>query len=176
MRLANTVSDSIVDGPGLRLTVFTQGCVHACPDCHNPETHAPDGGQERSIEELSGLLTKNKLTEGLTLSGGEPFLQARDCALLAKAAHEQGLNVWTYTGYRYEKLLAEGNADWDALLSETDVLVDGPYIAAERDYVLRFRGSRNQRLIDLPKTRAAGRVILWDEGAGVLAHFSVPES
>jgi len=176
MRIANTVSDSIVDGPGLRLTVFAQGCVHACPDCQNPETHARNGGQERSLEELYALLTKNRLTEGLTLSGGEPFLQARDCTLLAKAAHEQGLNVWTYTGYRYEKLIVEGNLDWDALLQETDVLVDGPYIAAEREYALRFRGSRNQRLIDLPKSRAAGRVILWEEGAGALAHFSVPES
>lgn len=176
MRLASTVSDSIVDGPGLCLTVFTQGCLHACPNCHNPETHAPIGGEERSFEELSALLTQNRLTEGLTLSGGEPFLQARDCSLLAKAAHEQGLNVWTYTGYRYEALQAARKSDWDALLLETDVIVDGPYIDAERDCALRFRGSRNQRLIDLPKSRATGKIILWEAGERALSHFSVPES
>lgn len=175
MRIANTVNDSIVDGPGLRFAVFTQGCKHQCPGCHNPETHDTLGGQEVSVEEILSLMGKNPLMEGLTLSGGEPFLQAADCARLATAAHQAGLTVWTYTGYRYEVLEAAGNPDWDALLGETDVLVDGPYVEQERSYGLPFRGSRNQRLIDVSKSQKAGKVIVWDRKE-TLAHFSVPES
>lgn len=176
MRIASTIRDSIVDGPGLRLTIFTQGCPHACLGCHNPETHDPEGGKEIPVDELIALLDQNKLTEGLTLSGGDPFLQAEDCAKVAKAARERGLSVWTYTGYRYEQLLAAKRADWDALLFETDVLVDGPYVQAQREYGLDFRGSRNQRLIDVPSSRIAGQVVLWENGSHALAHFSVPES
>lgn len=175
MRIANTVNDSIVDGPGLRFTVFTQGCPHACPGCHNPETHDPGGGEEVSVEELLGRLEKNPLIEGLTLSGGEPFLQAGPCAALARAARERGLTVWTYTGFLYEGLLAADRPDWAALLAETDVLVDGPYVEEERSHGLPFRGSRNQRLIDVPKSRAAGRVVRWEREAG-LGQFTVPES
>lgn len=176
MRLASMVSDSIVDGPGLRLTVFTQGCLHACPGCHNPETHDPGGGEEVSLASLLEKLKENPLTEGLTLSGGEPFLQAADCARLAAAAQALGLTVWVYSGFRYEALLAARQAAYDALLAQTDVLVDGPYVAAERDLLLTFRGSRNQRLIDVRRSRAAGRVVLWQEAAADLAHFSIPES
>ena len=177
MRVANIVQDSIVDGPGLRFVIFTQGCTHHCPGCHNPETHDPAGGREIPAEELISLLYKNPLTEGITLSGGEPFLQAVDCARLAAAAHQAGLTVWTYSGYRYETLRDEGNADWIALLAETDVLVDGPYLEQERSYGLSFRGSRNQRLIDVPKSRESGTVVLWEGSkAKSLLHFSVPES
>ena len=127
MRIANTVHDSIVDGQGLRFTVFTQGCPHRCPGCHNPGTHDPAGGREVSVAALVEELTKNPLMAGLTLSGGEPFAQAADCAALAKAAHGLGLTVWTYTGYLFEHLRDAGRADWTALLQETDVLVDGPF-------------------------------------------------
>jgi len=175
MRIANTVTDSIVDGPGLRFTVFTQGCNHHCLGCHNPETHDPAGGREVSVEELISLIGKNHLIEGLTLSGGEPFLQAKDCARLAAAAHGKKLTVWTYTGYRYEELIKAGNSAWDALLEETDVLVDGPYLDREQSYGLSFRGSRNQRLIDIPKSKKSGKVILWDRKE-ILMHFSIPES
>ena len=106
MRIANTVSDSIVDGPGLRFTVFTQGCPHRCPGCHNPDTHDPAGGREAAVEELAEKLLSNPLTDGLTLSGGEPFCQAAECARLAAIAREKGLNVWVYTGYTYERLVA----------------------------------------------------------------------
>ena len=175
MRIANAVLDSIVDGPGLRFTVFTQGCPHRCPGCHNPETHDPAGGVERPVEELLARLDESPLTEGLTLSGGDPFLQAEDCAVLARAAHRRGLNVWTYTGYRYEELLAAGRKDWDTLLAETDVLVDGRFELALKSYDALFRGSTNQRLIDLAATRAAGRVVLWSR-PDPLAHFQRPES
>ena len=157
MRIANTVSDSIVDGPGLRFTVFTQGCPHRCPGCHNPGTHDPAGGREVSVAELAAELSGNPLTDGLTLSGGEPFCQAAECAALARIARERGLNVWAYTGYTYERLLAGEVPDALALLEQVDVLVDGPFVEAEKSYAALFRGSANQRLIDVPKSLAAGR-------------------
>ncbi len=175
MRIANTVNDSIVDGKGLRYAVFTQGCPHRCPGCHNPDTHDPDGGREESLKDLIAGLDKNPLAEGLTLSGGEPFFQAADCAQLARLAHERGKNVWTYTGYTYEQILARNDPDWNALLAETDVLVDGPFVEKEKSYELHFRGSRNQRLIDVTASRRAGHVVLWEE-VDYLSKFTVPES
>ena len=175
VRIANTISDSIVDGPGLRLTVFAQGCPHRCPDCHNPETHDPAGGREAELAELIALLDANPLLQGLTLSGGDPFLQAAECAALARAARDRGLDVWTYTGWTYEQLLTEGDPDRLALLDATDVLVDGPFVAARKSYAALFRGSDNQRLIDLRKTEREGRGGLWTR-PDPLAHFTVPES
>ena len=175
MRIASTVSDSIVDGPGLRFTVFTQGCPHHCPGCHNPATHDPSGGREVAVAELAAQLSTNPLTEGLTLSGGEPFLQAADCAALAQRARARGLDVWTYTGYTWEALAASGRPDWTALLDATDVLVDGPFVQARKSYDALFRGSDNQRLIDVKRTRARGQVVLWTR-PDPLAHFTVPES
>lgn len=161
MRIANTIQDSIVDGPGLRFTVFTQGCPHHCSGCHNPETHDPDGGTEISVAELAERMTSNPATGGLTLSGGDPFLQAAECAQLARLAHESGRDVWAYTGWTYEVLVKEGDPDKLALLDEVDVLVDGPFVLAERSLELKFCGSRNQRLIDVPKSLRAGEVVLW---------------
>ncbi len=175
MRIAGTVSDSIVDGPGLRFTVFTQGCPHHCPGCHNPETHDPGGGRTVTVEELGELLAGNPLIDGLTLSGGDPFLQAGECAALAALAHALGKNVWTYTGYTWEVLTAAGRPDWDALLAQTDVLVDGPFVEALKSYSATFRGSSNQRLIDLNATRARGTLVLWSR-PDPLAHFTVPLS
>ncbi len=106
IRLYGTVPDSIVDGPGLRFAVFVQGCTHACPGCHNPKSQPSCGGDIRTIEALLAEINANKLAQGITLSGGEPFEQAAACAEIAKAAHDQGLSVWTYSGYRYEDLLA----------------------------------------------------------------------
>ena len=175
MRIANTVNDSIVDGPGLRFTVFTQGCPHHCPGCHNPDTHAPQGGTEVPVEELVSMMGKNPLIQGLTLSGGEPFAQAADCARLAKAAHAVGWTVWTYTGYLFETILAKEDPAWRALLEETDVLVDGPFLEKEKSYELRFRGSRNQRLIRVKESLAQGKAVLWTQ-ADPLAKFTIPES
>ncbi len=175
MRIAGTVSDSIVDGPGLRFAVFTQGCFHHCPGCHNPETHDPNGGREVSLEELAEQMKRNPILDGLTLSGGEPFLQPAECAKLAAIAHRAGLDVWTYTGYLYEDLIAAGTPYWDALLQESDVLVDGPFTEAKKSYGIRFRGSSNQRLIDLKATRLANQIVLWKE-TDPLSHFTVPKS
>ena len=163
MRIAGTVSESIVDGPGLRLTVFTQGCPHRCPGCHNPQTHDPEGGSWADTEDILAAAAENPLLDGITLSGGDPFLQPVPCLALAEGAHKIGLNVWTYTGYTWEALLEENDAEKLALLKETDVLVDGPFLLAERSLELRFCGSRNQRLIDVKKSLAEDKVVLWEE-------------
>lgn len=173
MRIASMISDSIVDGPGLRFTVFTQGCPRRCPGCHNPSTHDPEGGTEVPLAALTKKMLASPLTRGLTLSGGDPFLQAADCAALAVRARERGLNVWTYTGYTWEELGAALDPAWEALLAATDVLVDGPFLLARKSYEARFRGSANQRLIDVAASREAGRVVLWRE-EDPLAHFVKP--
>jgi anaerobic ribonucleoside-triphosphate reductase activating protein len=175
MKIANTISDSIVDGPGLRFTIFTQGCPHHCPGCHNPDTHDPAGGREESVTALAESMLSNPLLEGLTLSGGEPFSQAAECAALARIAKEHGLTVWTYTGYTLEHLQSEDNEAWSELLAVTDVLVDGPFVASKKSYEALFRGSSNQRLIDLNATRQQGELVLWSR-PNQLSHFTVPES
>ena len=161
IRIAGTVNDSIVDGPGYRYTVFTQGCPHHCPGCHNPESHDFAGGRVVDTEVILKQVRENPILDGMTLSGGEPFCQAESCLELAKAAHALHLNVWCYTGYTYDALLKEADPARLALLGEVDVLVDGPFILAQRSLELKFCGSRNQRLIDLKKTREAGQVVLW---------------
>lgn len=152
IRIANIIEDSIVDGPGLRLTVFTQGCPHHCKGCHNPSTFDPEGGSLISIDEILKRIRENPLLSGITLSGGEPFLQSEPLAMLAKAVKEMGLTVYTYTGFTLEKLQAGFNENpaWKELLYYTDVLIDEPFILEERTLSLPFRGSRNQRLIENP--------------------------
>ena len=161
IRIAGTVNDSIVDGPGLRFAVFTQGCSHRCPGCHNPETHDPNGGHEEDTDNLIARMKKNPLLSGLTLSGGDPLEQSEPCAVLARAAHENGLNVWAYTGYVWEDLLKEADPARMALLREVDVLVDGPFILSKRSLELDFCGSSNQRLIDVPASLREGHAVLW---------------
>ena len=160
MRIYGLVQDSIVDGPGFRFVCFVQGCPHHCPGCHNPDSHDPGGGKEMSMEEVGAELLKNPLTDGLTLSGGEPFQQAEDCLALARLAHSRGLSVWSYTGYTYEFLRAQGTPAQRELLEEIDVLVDGPFVLERRTLSLPWRGSDNQRLIDLAATRRQGRLAL----------------
>lgn len=153
MRIFGLVQESIVDGPGLRFVCFVQGCPHNCHGCHNPESHDPKGGREMSVEEVVSIMLSSPLASGLTLSGGEPFEQARECAELAKAAHSYGLNVWCYTGYMFEYLQIHGNQDQKALLGEIDVLVDGRYVEELRSLSLEWRGSGNQRIIYLRKEK-----------------------
>lgn len=161
IRIAGTVNDSIVDGPGLRFTIFTQGCKHNCPGCHNPETHDFAGGHTEDTDELVKKFLKNPLLSGITLSGGDPMEQPEACAYLAEKAHEKHLNVWTYTGYTWEALMNENDEKRMRLLNATDVLVDGPFILAQRSLELKFCGSKNQRLIDVKKSLNAGTVVLW---------------
>ena len=156
MRIANYIQDSIVDGKGLRFTLFTQGCPHHCPGCHNPQTHDFSGGRDMSVDELIAIILKNPLTDGVTFSGGEPFAQAEDCIQIAKAVREKGLNVWAYSGWTFEQLLA-GTPAQRELLSLCDVLVDGPFILEQRSLNLKWRGSTNQRVLDVPKSLAQGQ-------------------
>jgi anaerobic ribonucleoside-triphosphate reductase activating protein len=151
MRVAGIVKESIVDGPGIRFTVFTQGCSIQCEGCHNPDTWDYVGGTEMTVQELAAEMLSNPLTDGLTISGGEPFEQASECAQLAGIAQSNGLNVWVYTGRTYEGLLdeSETNAGINSLLKLTNVLVDGRFIREERTMSLEWRGSKNQRLIYL---------------------------
>ena len=158
IRICGLVNDSIVDGPGLRLTVFTQGCPHHCPGCHNPQSHSFEGGQLRDIDEILTMAKENPLLDGITLSGGEPFCQPEACAQIAVGAHILGLNVWCYTGYSYENLLA--SKEKRALLEQVDILVDGPFILEERSLDIRFRGSKNQRIIDVKNSLLENRVVL----------------
>ena len=161
--LSGVTGDSIVDGPGLRLTIFTQGCLHHCPGCHNPQTHDPEGGSWADTEDILAAAAENPLLDGITLSGGAPIIQPVPCLALAEGAHKIGLNEWTYTGYTWEALWEENAPEKIALLKETDVLVDGPFLLAERSLELRFCGSRNQRLIDVKKSLAEDKVVLWEE-------------
>ena len=160
LRIAGVVNDSIVDGPGYRFTIFTQGCPHRCPGCHNPQTHDPRGGSWIDTDELMGQILGNPLLEGVTFSGGEPFSQAEILAQLGREIKKHGLSLWCYSGYTLESLLAMNKPSVNHLLEVADVLVDGPFILEERDLELSFRGSRNQRLIDLPASLASGQAVM----------------
>lgn len=158
LRIAGTVQDSIVDGPGLRFTVFVQGCSRRCPGCQNPQTHNPAGGKAVPVEALAAELDGNPLVDGLSLSGGEPMEQPEGCVLLARAAHRRGLNVWCWTGFLFENLIT-GTAAQRALLREVDVLVNGPFLPEQRTLALPWCGSRNQRVIDVKKSLDTGEII-----------------
>ena len=162
LQIAGIVDDSIVDGDGCRLAVFVQGCAHRCPGCQNPETQPMEGGRTIDTTAILQQMAENPILSGITFSGGEPFLQPAPLASLARAVHQRGLDVWSYSGFTLEELAerAEKDKATRALLSELDVLVDGPYEEAQRDLTLHFRGSRNQRVIDMKKTRKAGRIVL----------------
>ena len=151
VRVAGVVENSFTDGPGVRFALFVQGCPHHCPGCHNPQTHDFAGGSETTVGALLAALDEDPLVSGLTLSGGEPFCQAAACAELARAAHARGKDVWTWSGWTYEQLRekAEREPEVAELLRQTDVLVDGPFIEAQRNLDLEWRGSANQRVLEL---------------------------
>ena len=162
MRIAGLVQDSIVDGPGFRYAVFTQGCSFCCEGCHNPDTWDSTGGVEMPVDDIINEMLSNPLTDGLTLSGGEPFEQAADCASLAAAARERGLNVWVFTGKTFEELLTEAAAiaAVNELLTLTDVLIDGRFIIEERTLSLKWCGSKNQRVLNVRESLKAGRAVV----------------
>ena len=162
IRICGVVRESIVDGPGLRFVLFTQGCVHHCPGCHNPESHALDGGYEVTAQKVLEEFKKNPLLKGITLSGGDPILQAGELVEICREVHAMGKDVMTYTGYTYEELLEMQKTDDGIrqLLEETDTLVDGRFLLDQRDLTLIYKGSRNQRIIDMNRTRAEGKLVL----------------
>ena len=162
LRLAGVVVESTVDGPGFRLAVFAQGCPHRCPRCHNPATHDFEGGVVVAVSSVIEMLTADPMHSGLSLSGGEPFMQARAFSHLAWCAGSLGYDVMAWTGYTFEELYAglDEHPDWRRLLDTIDVLVDGPYIEELRSLELQYRGSANQRVLDVPKSLAAGAPVL----------------
>ena len=163
LNLSGIVQDSIVDGPGIRTTIFCQGCPHHCPGCHNPETWAFGIGTDLEVERILEIVKENPLCRGVTFSGGEPFAQAAGYAKLAKQLKTQGYEVASYSGYTFEQLL-EGTDDQRELLGTIDVLIDGPFIQAEKSLELSFRGSRNQRILDVPASLKANAPIAVKSG------------
>jgi len=155
LEMSGIVEDSIVDGPGIRVAYFAQGCPHHCHGCHNPETWPFKGGTPMDEETLANIALANPLCRGVTFSGGEPFAQAEGFARLAGILKEKGYEVASYTGYTFEQLL-QGTEAQKALLSRLDVLIDGPYQESSRSLELVFRGSANQRILDVPASLAAG--------------------
>lgn len=161
IRLYGIARESIVDGPRLRFVVFTQGCPHKCPGCHNPGSYDPAGGFDSDVAKIFAEYRKNPLLRGITFSGGEPFLWGHALAALGRAVRETGGDVMVYSGWTYEQLLvkAESESGVRELLEAANYLVDGPYIAEQRDLSLQYRGSRNQRILDVTcypnSTRAA---------------------
>ena len=163
LNLAGIVGDSIVDGPGIRTTIFCQGCPHHCPGCHNPETWAFGCGTDMDEETILDIVRSNPLCRGVTFSGGEPFAQAEGFAKLARLLKAAGKEVASYSGYTFEELLNGTDAQKD-LLSVIDVLIDGPFLMAEKTLELPFRGSRNQRILDVPKSLAANAPVEISKG------------
>lgn len=151
IRLSGIIRESIVDGPGMRFTVFTQGCPHKCKGCHNPQTHDFNGGYISDIETIFEEYKKDPLLSGITFSGGEPFMQPKPLFELAEMVHSAGGNVVAYTGFLYEKLkeLSKNNIYIEKLLKQVDILVDGPFILEQKTLMIPFRGSKNQRMLFL---------------------------
>jgi len=148
IRLASDLQlDSVVDGTGIRTVLWTQGCGHNCPGCHNPQTHDFNGGFEEEVEEIVEEIGYLEAQTGVTFSGGDPFYQQEACAIIAKSVHENNMDVWCYTGV----------IDF---LKQIDVLVDGKFIMARHSYSLKFRGSSNQRIIDVKKSLEQNAVVL----------------
>lgn len=158
INMAGVAANSIVDGPGIRTTYFAQGCPHHCEGCHNPETWEFGAGTPAETEALADIARRDPLCRGVTFSGGEPFAQAEGFCELAEILKAEGYEIASYSGFTFEQLM-NGSAAQRKLLSLLDVLVDGPFVLAERSLELAFRGSRNQRIIDVPKSLAAGEII-----------------
>ncbi len=161
IRIAGTVNDSIVDGPGIRFAIFTQGCPHHCEGCHNPHTHDFEAGELVTLECLLEKIKANPLLDGVTYSGGEPFCQAEQLYKLGIEIKKLGMNIVTYTGYTFEYLTEHANSQnfYNELLSVTDYLVDGPFELDKRNILLKFKGSSNQRIINVKKSLFEKKVV-----------------
>lgn len=160
LKIAGTANDSIVDGPGIRFTIFAQGCPHHCKGCHNPQTHSFDRGEIIDTDMLLTKIQSNPLLDGVTFSGGEPFCQAEALSELGKAVRKSGLTVITYTGYDFEYLYDNYDCNgFGALLEVTDFLIDGKFLLEQKDWNLKFRGSSNQRYLDCQASLAAGKAV-----------------
>lgn len=149
MRILDIIHQTTADGPGFRVSVYAAGCNHRCPGCHNPQSWDMKGGREMTVEEIFAEIEKDDFSTGVTFTGGDPFYQVEEFTELAKLITERTTkNIWCYTGFTYEDILE--NEKLSVLLPYLDALVDGPYIESQRDLSLRFRGSKNQRIIEHP--------------------------
>lgn len=157
IRLFGTVDDSIVDGPGLRYTIFTQGCFHNCSGCHNPKSHDINGGYLKDIQDILSEITANPLLDGITLSGGEPMLQVKPLIEICKEVKAMGLNIVVYSGFTYEEILKD--AKKKELLQLCDMFIDGKFEQDKKSLALLYRGSANQRLINVQESLKQGKVI-----------------
>ena len=168
-------SDSVVDGFGIRTVIWTQGCSHNCPFCQNPQTHSFTDGIDYEVDDILEELNNLENQDGITFSGGDPMFQVEPVLEIAKYAKSIGLSVWCYTGFTYEKILEMGkdNKKYLELLNYLDVLVDGKFEIAKRDIKLLFRGSSNQRIIDIPKTLEKNEIVLIPECDGIYEEFKV---
>lgn len=162
---ADLQSDSIVDGPGLRTVIWTQGCSHNCKGCQNPQTWDFNGGALVPLDMVYEAIDELEYQQGITFSGGDPMFQPYPCTEIAKYCKEKGYNIWVYTGFTYEELMKMSKKDpiYLEFLKYVDVLVDGRFILKQKDLSMLFRGSRNQRLIDIPKTLESNEIVLFDE-------------
>ena len=154
-------SDSIVDGEGIRSVIWFQGCPHHCPECHNPETWPFDDGYEVKIEDLKKQIAELEFQKGVTFSGGDPMAQPDALLELVKCVHDNNMNVWVYTGYNYEELLElkKKNIVYGEILKNIDVLVDGRFMIDKKSFDVKFRGSTNQRILDVPKSLKARKAV-----------------
>lgn len=161
IKLSGLVADSIVDGPGFRFTIFTQGCPHRCEGCHNPQTHDFEGGRYADCDKIIEKIQQNKLTAGVTFSGGDPFCQPEPCAYMAKKLKALGYHLMCYTGYTFEQLTEMSQKDENIreFLSQLDIIIDGRFVLEQRSLELRFKGSKNQRTIDVKESIKQGRAV-----------------
>lgn len=164
IKISGIVKESIVDGPGIRYVVFTQGCPHHCEGCHNPQTHDFEGGRYVKISDIVNDIKKNPLLKGVTISGGEPFMQANQVAKLISKLDRDKYDVITYTGFEYEYLLKNSNDEngYLNLLKSTDILIDGKFDINKKSISVPFRGSTNQRAIDIKNSLSLDKVCLYD--------------
>ncbi|MBO4445456.1 MAG: anaerobic ribonucleoside-triphosphate reductase activating protein [Clostridia bacterium] len=163
LHLAGVIRESIVDGPGYRFVVFVQGCPHHCKGCQNPQTWSfTEGGYDTTVENIMKAVKENKLITGVTLSGGEPFTQAKALTVLAKELRKEGLDVMAFSGWTFEELRdgADEENGWLDLLRELSLLIDGRFIQEQLTLELRFRGSKNQRIVDVQKSLQTGQTVL----------------
>lgn len=154
VRLAGIAYESLVNGPGMRRVLFAQGCKHNCYGCFNSETHDFSGGEELDMDEIIKDISENPMIKGVTFSGGDPLEQPEEFAYMAEKIKGLGLNIWCYTGYTFEYIIKSLNSrsGWESLLNNIDVLVDGKFDNSKTQDGLRFRGSTNQRFIDVKKS------------------------
>jgi len=160
LKISGTINDSIVDGPGLRFTIFTQGCPHNCPGCHNPQTHPFKGGKTLSLKKFKKAILENPLLSGVTFSGGDPICQAKALLPFAKFVKERGLELACYTGYLFEQLNNDNIPYAKELLSYIDILIDGKFVLSQKSLNIRYKGSRNQRTIDVQSSLKENKAVI----------------